>query len=103
MEPDPLDALLDELSLSEFVAHVRNLGDTTAHKGMSRGVLKEMYLAAVDGASPSGEDPLDPLRRAVMSFIESKKGRITLSCHGNCFLHSAGRVALCYAQLMPEE
>lgn len=99
MDDDPLDAALDTLSLTEFVAHVQSMGDRSAHKGMSRGMLKKLYLSALETDEVPAEELFDPLRREVMDYIKSRQGRITLSCHGNCFLHSAGLVALCHTQM----
>lgn len=99
---DELDELLKALSISEIVAHIRELGERSAHKGMTRSELKALYLTSFNLGPSKKEDPVDSLRRDVMSYIEARKWSITLSCNGDCFQHSAGKVVLCHLQLPKE-
>lgn len=78
------------LSRNELVSIAREVGSTSAHRGMS---VEELAAVIADGTE--GEDPLDGKRREIMTWLSRHDGMIVATCHGNCFLHSWAKVVQC--------
>ena len=84
------------LSHNEQVSLCHQVGEPSAHHGMTPAQLWELLESGTQGP----EDPVDAYRRDVMTFIDDHKGRLTMSCDGNCHAHSAAKVFQCHQLIM---
>ena len=92
--------LLD-LSRNELVSFCKEAGFAVAHKGLSEETLIGL-LEGIRDPSEIGPNPIDDMRKQVMDFIATGGDQLQLTCHGDCRLHSAAKVAQCHLILTGE-
>ena len=89
-----------ELGKNEQVSICKGVGEGAAHHGMTP---EQLYELLETGRCDGIEDPVNAYRVEIMEYIDRMRGRITLSCDGNCFAHSAAKVLQCYYNMKESE